>query len=55
MVSSVGGPTKSPTWVLAIPATPSIGEVTCVQSRLSLAPSTAAWAACTAAALAWVV
>ena len=55
VVSKAVGLTKSPTWVLAIPASPSIGAVMWVHSRFSLAASIAAAADCVAAALALVV
>jgi hypothetical protein len=44
--------TRSPTCDFAIPAIPSIGDVTCVQPRLSWACSTAATAAACAASAA---
>ena len=37
------GLTRSPTWALAIPATPSMSEVTLVKPKLSCAVWTAAW------------
>src|SRR5215469_497067 len=45
VVIFVVGPTRSPTWDVATPDTPSMGEYTFVHSRLSLACSAAAFAA----------
>ena len=49
MVITVCGFTRSPTWAFAMPAMPSIGDVTFVQPRFSAACSTAARADATAA------
>ena len=49
VVITVAVPTRSPTWDLAIPAIPSMGEVTFVQPRLRAAWSTAARAEARAA------
>src|SRR5438093_1619761 len=48
-VIAVWGLTRSPTWTLAIPTMPSIGDTTLVQPRLRSACSTAASADATAA------